>query len=134
MQFLLELCTNGVAGRVLRLLPGTYVVGREPNCQIRIAKRAVSRRHCVLTVGLESASVRDLGSRSGTYLNARLVADAQPLRDGDRLAVCGVTLRVRVLSDSAPSDPAWCSVLQSGPGIVVDPDPAPRPNGQQASG
>jgi pSer/pThr/pTyr-binding forkhead associated (FHA) protein len=133
MQIVLHLGPDGVGGQVLRLHPGTYIVGRSPDCQIRIPKRAVSRRHCVLAVGSDHATVHDVGSRSGTCLNARLVADEQALRDGDRLAVCGITFRVRVLADSAPADSAWCTVPQTGPGITLDPEPDPPRSGPRAS-
>ena len=129
MQFVLHVGPDGIAGPVLRLPPGRYVVGRGHDCQIRVPERAVSRRHCLLAVGPDRASVRDLGSRNRTVVNTRVIADEQPLRDGDWLAVCSARFRVRLLSDAAPVDPAWVTVPEAGPGVDLESAPAPPRDG-----
>ncbi|MBL8740236.1 MAG: sigma 54-dependent Fis family transcriptional regulator, partial [Myxococcales bacterium] len=57
----------------IRLHEGTCVVGSAPGCDLVISDRAVSRKHVELRLVPEGVSVRDLGSRNGTfYLGQRV--------------------------------------------------------------
>jgi len=51
----------------------TALIGREDECRIRFPKnkdhQTVSRHHCLLGINPPEGSIRDLGSRSGTYVN-----------------------------------------------------------------
>jgi hypothetical protein len=118
MQLILHVGPDETTGPALRLPPGQYVVGRDADCHIRLPKRAVSRRHCLLTVGPNRASVRDLGSRNHTLLNSRPVTDERSLRGGDRLSVSGTVLWV-VFREDTTTDPAWVTIPPGGPGVVL---------------
>jgi pSer/pThr/pTyr-binding forkhead associated (FHA) protein len=50
------------------------LIGRSPECNLRIASGQVSRRHCLIKVAEELVSVRDLGSANGTRLNGQAIA------------------------------------------------------------
>lgn len=113
-------------GPVLRVLPGEFDVGRSPDCHIRLLQTAVSRRHCRLAVAPGRVTVRDLGSRNHTLLNSRRVADEQPLKEGDWLALCDTRFQVRLMPDGQPPDPGWLTVRPEGPGVTVDPPVEPR--------
>ncbi len=61
-------------------------VGRLPDCDLVIDDASVSKRHAVLRWDAERrrATVEDLGSRNGTYLNAGARQQAEAvLKDGD---------------------------------------------------
>jgi pSer/pThr/pTyr-binding forkhead associated (FHA) protein len=47
----------------------------------------VSRHHARLTVDGTAATLEDLGSKNGTYLEGRLLRGAMPLSDGDEIAI-----------------------------------------------
>jgi hypothetical protein len=113
-------------GPPLRLLGGEFLLGRSPDCQVRLTQNPVSRHHCRLTVGADQATVCDLGSRNHTLVNRRLVTDEQPLRDGDWLAICDARFVVRLLPDDRPPDPGWLTVRPGEPGVTVSPAPYPR--------
>lgn len=67
------LVTNEKAkSRRVRLGP-TTVIGRSPECNLKIASAQVSRKHCVITVSGNRVSIRDLGSANGTEV------DGQPI-------------------------------------------------------
>ncbi len=61
-------------------------IGRDPSNLISISDPALSRRHCVLSGRGGSYTLRDLGSRNGTYLNGVAIRE-NPLRHGDQIAV-----------------------------------------------
>lgn len=69
------------------LLVGTQiVVGRDPDCDVRISSGLVSGRHCELRFDGTNWRVIDLGSKNGTQVNGLAVSD-QILNPGDRLSI-----------------------------------------------
>jgi hypothetical protein len=79
----------------------TCLVGRGEECGIRLdrGERRVSRHHCVLDVNPPHVTVRDLGSRNGTYVNGSVLRGPdteRELADGDEVRLGGAVLRVSV--------------------------------------
>jgi pSer/pThr/pTyr-binding forkhead associated (FHA) protein len=62
------------------------LVGRHPECDVRIDLPKVSRRHCCLALAYDRVVIRDLGSRNGLRVNGRVVDEVQ-LRTGDEVAI-----------------------------------------------
>ena len=73
--------------RLVPLLPGENVVGREPGCALRIPSDLVSRRHARIVVSGEGATLMDLGSKNGTLLGGRRIEREIELRDGDEIGI-----------------------------------------------
>jgi serine/threonine protein kinase len=65
----------------------SLILGREKDCNIVFSNDTVSRRHCLLDIGLLSVTVRDLGSSNGTYLNGEIIGqhDELSIKTGDCL-------------------------------------------------
>ena len=59
--------------RVIPLVEGENVLGRDEDATVRIDAPGVSRRHARIRVSGGEATIEDLGSKNGTYL-----ADGQP--------------------------------------------------------
>lgn len=80
------------------LRQGENVIGRDNTATVRIESPCVSRRHAILTVDDDHATVADLGSRNGTFVGARRARSTTPLADGDRIQFgCAVaTFAVRI--------------------------------------
>ncbi|HEV8604809.1 MAG TPA: SpoIIE family protein phosphatase [Tepidisphaeraceae bacterium] len=77
------------------------VIGRSAECQIRLDRTTVSRRHAELFFDpFQRWWVRDLQSRNGTQVNGDTIADRM-LSPGDTLTVGEFTLRIAALGDSA---------------------------------
>jgi pSer/pThr/pTyr-binding forkhead associated (FHA) protein len=72
---------------------GVLVIGRDPQCDVRLDSICVSRRHCCLTEINGLVLVRDLGSTNGTWINGRRVESGH-LRPGDELSVANFAFRV----------------------------------------
>jgi membrane protein YdbS with pleckstrin-like domain len=66
--------TGPPAGQQAVYLPqGESLIGRAPGATVRITDSAVSERHASILVSGLRASIRDLQSTNGTYVNQRLV-------------------------------------------------------------
>lgn len=71
-------------------------IGRDSSCEVRVSHRSVSRRHCLLHLGTGSATVRDLGSTNGTWVNGRRLSHLEeaPLALGEVLRVGDAVLKL----------------------------------------
>jgi pSer/pThr/pTyr-binding forkhead associated (FHA) protein len=80
------------------------LIGRHPECDVRIDLPKISRRHCCLALAYERVMIRDLGSRNGVRLNGLLVEEAQ-LQGGDEVAIGPIIFRVEVETQPPPPPP-----------------------------
>jgi len=70
-------------------------IGRNPNTDIQLYDRMVSRFHALLWTDLSQWWIRDLQSRNGTRVNGEpLRGERQPIQGGDELDIGGSRLRV----------------------------------------
>jgi hypothetical protein len=102
------LVTSGPAvGHVLDIPAGYSEIGRLPGSGIRLDEDGVSRHHAGLSRAAGQITVRDLGSTNGTYLNGRRLdaSPPQPLRDGDRLRIGSVELRLSCVHETPEAPP-----------------------------
>jgi DNA-binding winged helix-turn-helix (wHTH) protein len=77
------------------LSEGSNLVGRDRDCAVSIDSPGVSRRHARIVVSSGAATIEDLGSKNGTYLNGQLVTEATTLDDGSQMRVGPVTMVFR---------------------------------------
>lgn len=104
------------------LKKATQVIGRATDCGLRIPSSSVSRHHCEVVVGEGKATLRDLGSSNGTYVNRKKVA-TQDLAAGDLISIGEFVFVVRV--DGDPKDVDAEEAYDEG--IVLPPKAAPAP-------
>jgi DNA-binding winged helix-turn-helix (wHTH) protein len=81
------------------LSEGPNLVGRDPECAIRIDSATLSRRHAQIVVADRHATVEDLGSKNGTQVNEQPVSQPVALKDGDEIQFGSVTLTYRTVRD-----------------------------------
>jgi pSer/pThr/pTyr-binding forkhead associated (FHA) protein len=79
----------------------SVMIGRHPECDVRLESLRVSRRHCILTSEGDAVLVRDLGSTNGTWINGRRVAVGR-VRPGDDVAIAHLRYCLRSSGDSKP--------------------------------
>ncbi len=71
----------------------SVVIGRSSDNQIVIRDDRASRRHAEISLREGAWTVRDLGSRNGTQVNGRLLADDHILADSDQIVVAGCHMK-----------------------------------------
>jgi pSer/pThr/pTyr-binding forkhead associated (FHA) protein len=76
-----------LSGHEMTLREGETLIGRGANCHVSIVGGLVSRRHAQISNRGGRASVEDLGSRNGVFLNGQRVVAPTVLRDGDTLLI-----------------------------------------------
>ena len=79
----------------VELSPGVTVVGRGPDCDVRIPLPLVSRKHCQIVQNDDGLTVQDLGSTNGTMLNDSPVVESE-LHPGDTLKIGDVKFIVQI--------------------------------------
>jgi two-component system, cell cycle response regulator len=83
-------------GQLFSLKPGQTIIGRSISAAVPIIDDQASRQHCRISIAdatAQSATLEDLGSTNGTYLNGAPVVGIVPLVSGDRIAIGGHLLR-----------------------------------------
>jgi len=64
------------------------IIGRDADSDIQINDRQVSRQHAEITRTIEGYTVRDMGSKNGTFLNGEAVSEKPRLmRNGDQIGI-----------------------------------------------
>ncbi len=79
--------------RRIALGPEPITIGRDPDNDLVLDDRRVSRRHAEIRLRLGRYTLYDLQSTNGTFVNGRRVAEIA-LSDGDRLTIGGTEVVV----------------------------------------
>ena len=77
------------------------LIGRRPECDVRIPLLQISRKHCQIVQDQDRTVVRDLGSSNGTFLNGQRITE-NVINAGDRISVGTTTFTVQI--DGAPEE------------------------------
>jgi len=78
-------------GQIHLLKEGEYIVGRSRGCTIMVNDDAISRQHFKILVSEEAATLHDLGSTNGTYVNGNRVTE-RVLQDKDTIQISSQTV------------------------------------------
>ena len=84
-----------------RLGEGEHVMGRDPDLELFLDSPGISRRHALIRIAGDEATVEDLGSKNGTFVGDRRLDSLTPLVDGDVIRVGSVQLTFNAIRRSA---------------------------------
>ena len=70
------------------------VIGRSERCQVRLNHEDVSPQHCLLADRGQGLIARDLGSRTGTFVNDERIQGERALKPGDVIRIGPVQLQL----------------------------------------
>ncbi len=149
MKVSLVVATGSHEGRQIPLTGPQFLIGRDPQCQLRPASQAISKLHCAVLVRDGKVYVRDFGSTNGTLVNDALLQDAEiAVEDGAALRVGPLDFFVKIEIPAArpdgtplPSDTsesaAAMAALKAATGTAArapgrDPTPAPGRSGARS--
>jgi pSer/pThr/pTyr-binding forkhead associated (FHA) protein len=104
MKLSLVVLTPGkMEGKNIPVTLSQFLIGRDPQCQLRPASALISKRHCAILNREEKAFIRDFDSTNGTSVDDEPVKGERELKDGDTLKVGPLAFRV-ALEAAVPVD------------------------------
>lgn len=83
----------------------TMTIGRDPQCDVHLDNRALSRRHAQIEKRGAAIWVRDLQSQNGTFVNGARINDPQALNGGDRIEVGRYEVRIDGVEEARQDTP-----------------------------
>ncbi len=126
MEVTLVLIRESGPSNAVRLRRARLVIGRKPECEIRIPVPQVSREHAEVTLDDGTLAIKDLGSSNGTYVDGQRVQQS-PLVAGSVITIGPATFVVQV--DGQPANIDVPAALKKGAidAAVAAPVAASRP-------
>ncbi len=109
--------------REIALHPGDNLLGRTHDATIWVDHSSVSRRHALLRVAEDGATLEDCGSKNGTFLGGDRVGEAVSLRDGDRILLGSALLVFRCFPRDTASTATGAAVPLTAPLVEGLEDP-----------
>jgi len=94
------------SGKAIPITGADFVIGRDPQCQLRPASPAISKQHCGIANRDGKVYVRDCGSTNGTFVNDEQVGGEREVKDGDKLRVGPLEFQIRLEVPAAAPKPA----------------------------
>jgi pSer/pThr/pTyr-binding forkhead associated (FHA) protein len=98
---LVVMSAGSAAGKALPINVAQFVIGRDPQCNLRPASAMISKRHCAISIKGGEVFLRDFDSTNGTFLNEEAVKGEVPVKDGDVLKVGPLSFKVVIDSKAA---------------------------------
>ena len=87
MQVVLKVVGGKSDGREIKISVPRFIIGRGETAHLRPSSDLVSREHCEILVGDGSVIINDMGSRNGTFVNGKQLAQKHKAKSGDSLRV-----------------------------------------------
>ena len=133
MAFVMHLVQPGAASATTRTLSdGTYIIGRSPGARLSLPYPEVSERHAILMLRGMSATIEDLKSSNGTFVNGEPIEGPVELKSDTVVSIGSCMLRFSPLAahDAEPQRGegfAQPSAIRSQPAPMGMPVSADRP-------
>lgn len=105
MKISLTVMSAGATGKSLPITSPQFIIGRDPECNLRPASVMISKRHCAVLVRNNQVFLRDFDSTNGTFLNEHPLKGEVSLSNGDVLKVGPLSFKVSIEGLPAPSKP-----------------------------
>ncbi len=123
MKLSLIVLTPGKSqGQAIPITLAQFLIGRDPQCNLRPASALISKRHCALLVKGDKIFLRDFGSTNGTFVNEKPVKDEVELKNNEKPVKDEVELKNE---DVLKVGPLSFSVRMEATPAINRPTPAP---------
>ena len=87
MDVILKVIEGAKAGSKVAVKKDRFLIGRSPKCHLSAGSTAISRQHCAIMRDEAKVTIKDLGSRNGTLVNGKKIAEEVELSSGDELTI-----------------------------------------------
>ena len=111
---LIVLTPGKMEGKAIPIKVPQFVIGRDPQCNLRPASALISKRRCALLVRNNKVFIRDFDSTNSTRVNNELLKGERELHHEDQLAVGPLLFRVVMETTPAVSKPTPMPPTTSG--------------------
>ena len=91
-------------GRRLPLRSGRNILGRDATADVQVDHFTVSRKHAAIVISGSEATIEDLTSKNGTFIDGARIDGSTPLRDGQAFTLGDAPL---VFRTSASATETW---------------------------
>jgi len=91
-------------GQAIPIKLAQFIIGRDPQCNLRPASPVISKRHCAILVKNGKVFIRDFDSTNGTFVNDKQVKGEFALVHNDILKIGPLTFRVSIEATVPPVD------------------------------
>jgi pSer/pThr/pTyr-binding forkhead associated (FHA) protein len=129
-------------GKEVPIRLSQFLIGRDPECQLRPASPLVSKRHCAILIRNGKAYLRDFDSTNGTIVNGQPLKGEIELQDGMEFSVGPLGFRVKLSVTASPTPvptpiPAQAAATipqpASNPAVVVPSTSTPKPHNKTSN-
>jgi predicted component of type VI protein secretion system len=97
MKVNLVVATGAHQGKIIPIIGSQFLIGRDPQCQLRPASQAVSKQHCAVIVRDGKIYLKDYGSTNGTVVNEAIVqGEERQLNDNDSVKIGPLDFKIRI--------------------------------------
>ena len=86
-------------GAVITINKPQFVIGRLPECNLRIESKALSRRHAQINIYDGAVTIKDLGSTNGTFIDGKKITEEVELKNGQTLRVGPLETTVQISAE-----------------------------------
>jgi pSer/pThr/pTyr-binding forkhead associated (FHA) protein len=93
------------AGQTIPFKTPQFVIGRDPECNLRPASAMISKKHCAVVVKAGQVHLHDFGSTNGTFLNDEPVKGEVALSNGDIVKIGPLNFKVVIEATPSASKP-----------------------------
>ena len=90
--------------RQFPLVEGERIIGRDLDVDVTLDSTTVSRRHARLHLSPDAATIEDLGSKNGTFVNDAPVVEPTVVSDGDRIRIGSLVTRLRRVGPTSSTE------------------------------
>jgi pSer/pThr/pTyr-binding forkhead associated (FHA) protein len=122
MKVSLVVATGAHQGKVIPLTGPQFLIGRDPQCHLRPASQAISKKHCGVLVRDGKVYVKDFGSTNGTTVNEVLIKDTEvAVPDGTslKLGPLDFVIRIEQRAPIADGTPLPTSSVESAAALAA---------------
>jgi len=91
-------------GRAIPIIGGKFLIGRDPQCNLRPASQAISHLHCAIIIRDGKVFAEDYGSTNGTRLNGETFTGVRELPNGCSLKMGPLEFTVQIQQTELKSD------------------------------